>query len=314
MAVGSARVGNFISANVMNTGRFLDPPEFHAIHDKGNEENLFDRIDYQFTAADTIRLNLGYTRSWFQTPNSYDTEYATQWPTNSAGVPVGPNGLPVGPADQRAQIQTVNIAPSYTRVISPATVLTVNYFFRRDSFNYYPSKNPFADRGAPDLQQESIAQQRSLANTGLRSDVTHTHGGNNIKAGVSYEQTFLDENFQLGIVDPNLVPSLGCETAGGAPIPGTPCATLHPYDLTDGGGLYAFHGHTDVKEFAAYAQDAITEGPLGGNLGLRFDRYNGLTSPARLSRGLRSRTTSSGRAPCCGCPMRARWSRHSTRT
>jgi hypothetical protein len=276
IAVGSAKVGNFISANVMNTGRFLDPPEFHAIHDKGNEENLFDRIDYQFTAADTVRLNLGYTRSWFQTPNSYDTEYATQWPTNLAGVPVGPNGLPVGPADQRAQIQTVNIAPSYTRVISPATVLTTNYFFRRDGFNYYPSKNPFADRGAPDLQQESIAQQRSLANTGLRSDVTHTGGGNNIKAGVSYEQTFLDEHFQLGIVDPNLVPSFGCETAGGVPIPGTPCATLHPYDLTTGGGLYAFNGHTDVKEFAAYAQDAITEGAWGGNLGVRFDRYNGL--------------------------------------
>jgi hypothetical protein len=277
VAIGSAKVGNFLSANVMNTGRFLDPPEFHAIHDKGNEENLFDRIDYQLTSADSLRLNLGYTRSWFQTPNSYDTEYATQWGTNSAGVPVGSNGLPVGPADQRAQIQTVNIAPSYTRVISPATVLTANYFFRRDGFNYYPSKNPFADRGAPDLQQESIAQQRSLANTGLHSDITHTHGGNNIKTGISYEQTFLTENFQLGIVDPNLVPGLGCETSGGTPIPGTPCATLHPYDLTTGGGLYGFHGHTDVKEFAAYAQDAITEGPWGGNLGLRFDRYNGLT-------------------------------------
>jgi hypothetical protein len=69
----------------------------------------------------------------------------------------------------------VNIAPSYTRVISPATVLTTNYFFRRDGFNYYPSKNPFADRGAPDLQQESIAQQRSLANTGLALGC-HTHG------------------------------------------------------------------------------------------------------------------------------------------
>jgi hypothetical protein len=282
VAIGSAKVGNFISANAMNTGRFLDPPEFHAMHDKGNEENLFDRIDYQLTSADSLRLNLGYTRSWFQTPNSYDTEYATQWGTNSAGVPVGPNGLAVGPADQRAQIQTVNVAPSYTRVISQATVLTANYFFRRDGFNYYPSKNPFADRGAPDLQQESIAQQRSLANTGLHSDVTHTHGGNNIKAGVSYEQTFLTENFQLGIVDPNLVPGLGCESPSGTPLPGTPCATLSPYDLTTGGGLYGFHGHTDVKEFATYAQDAITEGPWGGNIGVRFDRYNGLTVASQV--------------------------------
>jgi hypothetical protein len=277
LAYGTQKLGNFVSASVTNTGRFLDPPEFHAIHDKGNEENFFDRVDDQMTSADLVKLNLGYTRSWFQTPNSYDTEYATQWTKNSAGVAIGPNGLPVGPADQRAQIQTVNLAPSYTRVLNSSAVLTTNYFFRRDGFNYYPSKNPFADLGAPDLQQESIAQQRSLANTGLRSDVTYTHGVNNVKAGVSYEQTFLTENFSLGIVAPTLVANLGCETPTGTPIPGTACATLHPYDLTEGGSLYGFHGHTDVKEFAAYAQDAITAGAWTGNMGLRLDRYNGLT-------------------------------------
>jgi hypothetical protein len=277
LAYGTQRAGNFISANVMNTGRFLDPPEFHGIHDKGNEENLFDRVDDQFTAADSLHLNIGYTRSWFQTPNSYDSEYATQWPTNSAGVAIGSNGLPVGPADQRSQIQTVNFAPSYTHVINQSAVLNTNYFFRRDGFNYYPSKDPFADRGAPDLQQETISQQRSLANTGVVSDVTYTHGINNVKVGVSYAQTFLDENFQLGIVDPNLVPALGCLNPNGSPVAGTACATLEPYDLTTGGSSYPFHGHTDIKEFAAYAQDAITAGPWSGNFGLRFDQYNGLT-------------------------------------
>ena len=39
-------------------------------HDKGNEQNIFDRVDYQFTAADALHLNLNYSRSWFQTPNS----------------------------------------------------------------------------------------------------------------------------------------------------------------------------------------------------------------------------------------------------
>lgn len=276
LATGSAKLGNFISANVMNTGRFLDPPEFHAIHDHGNEENLFDRIDYQISNANSVRLNLNYTRSWFQTPNSYDSQYATQWPTNSAGVPIGPNNLPVGPADQRAQIQTVNLAPSYTHVISTSAVFNAGYYFRRDGFNYYPSNNPFADRGAPDLQQETIAQQRTLANTGLHSDLTYTHGGNNIKVGLNYTQTFLTENFQLGIVDPNLIANLNCEVAG-VPAPGSPCATLKPYDLTQGGSLYPFHGHTDIKEFAAYGQDAITFGPWSGNFGLRFDQYNGLT-------------------------------------
>jgi hypothetical protein len=277
LSVGSQKLGNFISLSVLNTGRFVDPPEFHAIHDKGNEENFFDRVDFNITSADSLHLNTGYTRSWFQTPNSYDTEYATQWPTNSAGVAIGSNGLPVGPADQRAQIQTFNIAPSYTRVIDQATVFNLGTYVRRDAFNYYPSKNPFADLGAPDLQQESIGQQRTLLNTGLRADVTRTKGAHNIKAGITYAQTLLTENFQLGIVDPTLVSGLGCETNTGAPIPGTPCYTLHPYDLTAGGTDYAFHGHTDIKEFAAYAQDAITAGNWSGNVGLRFDGYNGLT-------------------------------------
>ena len=52
--------------------------------------------------------------------------------------------------------------------------------------------------------------------------MTYTHGINNVKAGVSYQQTFLTENFQLGIVAPTLVAGLGCATPRGMPIPGTP--------------------------------------------------------------------------------------------
>jgi hypothetical protein len=70
LAYGGKNWGNFISAGGLNTGRFLDPPEFTVLHDKGNEENLFDRVDYQLTTADSIHLNFGYSRSWFQTPNS----------------------------------------------------------------------------------------------------------------------------------------------------------------------------------------------------------------------------------------------------
>src|SRR5207249_7717098 len=40
--------------------------------DKGNEENLFDRVDYNVTGADSIHTNFQYTRSWFQTPNTID--------------------------------------------------------------------------------------------------------------------------------------------------------------------------------------------------------------------------------------------------
>jgi len=283
LAYGGQKWGNFISASALNSGRFLDPPEFVVMHDKGNEENFFDRVDYQLSSADSIHLNLGYTRSWFQTPNSYDSQDATPW--NGVVVDNGgrdPNGNVVRPADQRSQINTFNIAPSWTRLISPTTVFTFGAFIRRDAYNYYPSANPFADLGAPGLQSESVGQDRTLANTGLRSSVSYVKGIHNVKVGATYEQTFLTENDSVGIVDPTYLPSLvganGLNCFAGGVALDAPCTTLLPYDLTQGGVPYSYHGHTDVKQLALYAQDSITKGNWAFNLGLREDLYNGLTT------------------------------------
>jgi len=286
LAYGGAKWGNFISVSGLNSGRFLDPPEFVVLHDKGNEQNLFDRVDYQISTGDSVHLNFGFTRSWFQTPNSFDTQNATAWSgvvVNDGGI--GPNGLPVGPADQRSQIKTFNIAPSWTRLLSSSTVFTLGAFVRRDQYNYYPSADPFADL-APDLQAQTVGQNRTLTNAGLRSNLSYVKGIHNIKGGVTYEQTFLTENEKIGIVDPTFLGSLAdvngnplnCLDGNGNPIPGTTCATLAPYDLTRGGTLFPFNGHTDVKELALYLQDSITKGNWAINLGMRGDFYNGLTT------------------------------------
>ncbi len=288
LAYGGRNWGNFLSASGLNSGRFLDPPEFVVMHDKGNEENFFDRVDYQLSTADSIHLNFGFTRSWFQTPNTYDSQNATPWNgvvVNNGGL--DPNGNIVGPADQRSQIKTFNIAPSWTRLLSSTSVFTLGAFVRRDQFNYYPSGNPFADLGPVNLQRETVAQDRTLTNAGLRSDLSYAKGIHNLKAGAVYQQTFLNENDHLGIVDPTLVPGLGCLDATGQPILNTVCATLAPYDLTGGrgqggnyplGGLFTFNGHTDVKELALFVRDNITKGNWSLNLGLRGDFYNGLAT------------------------------------
>ncbi len=310
LAYGGKNWGNFISANGLNSGRFLDPPEFAVMHDKGNEENLFDRVDYQISNVDSIHLNFGFTRSWFQTPNSFDSQFATPWNgavVNNGGL--GPNGAPVGPTDQRSQIKTFNIAPSWNRLLGNTAVFTLGAFVRRDQFNYYPSADPFADLGPINLQRETVAQNRTLTNAGLRSDISYVKGINNLKAGAVYEQTFLDEHDPLGIVDPTLnAPCVAFSAAQnqyvsvqgftnpsqctGVNQPNTaqnfnaPNSSqypnfnpiLLPYDLTRGGGLYTFNGHTDVKELALYVQDTVTKGSWAFNLGLRGDFYNGLTT------------------------------------
>jgi hypothetical protein len=273
LAYGGQSWGNFVSANGLNSGRFLDTPEFTPLHAKGNEENIFDRLDFQVSSADSVHLNLGFTRSWFQNPNSFDNLHIGQ--TDSFGNP-----LP--PTDQRSQIKTFNIAPSWTRLLSANAVFTLGAFVRRDMYNYYPSSDPLADLSP--IQKETVGQDRTLTNAGLRSDVSYVKGHHNVKLGAVYQQTFLDENDNVGIVDPTLLQSLQdangntCLAANGSPIPGTPCATLAPFDLTRGGNPYLFRGHTDVKQLALYAQDAITSGDWTFNVGLRGDFYNGLAT------------------------------------
>jgi len=296
---GGQKWGNFISLSGLSGGRFLDPPEYTVMHDRGNEENLFDRFDYQLSKVDSLHVNLGLTRSWFQTPNSFDQQNATAWNglvVDNGGL--GPDGQPVGPTDQRSQIKTFNIAPSWTRVINNNTVFTLGGFVRRDQFNYYPSGDPFADL-APSLQQETISQDRTLTNAGLRSDISYAKGIHNIKAGITYQQTFLDENNKFGIVDPtlnfvcfnadgspNTNPQVtnptqcgGAQNPGGLPNPGFNPLLLSA-DLTRGGSLFPFNGHTDIKLLSVYVQDAISKGNWAFNVGMRGDVYNGLTSHA----------------------------------
>lgn len=272
LGYGGQKWGNFISVSGLNTGRFLDPPEFTVIHAKGNEENLFDRIDYQVSKADSIQLNLSFTRSWFQNPNSFDSVLHTGQ--------TDPSGDPLGPTDQRSQIKTFNIAPSWTRLLSANSVFTLGGFVRKDQYNYYPSPNAFDDLSP--IQQETIAQDRSLTNAGLRAAFSYVKGMHNLKVGATYQQTLLDENDRLGIVDTGLLPSLTdpngnpCFVNGVAL--GAPCSNLLPFDLTRGGGLFDFRGHTDVKQLALYIQDQITKGNWSFNVGLRGDFYNGLTT------------------------------------
>ena len=290
LAAGSKKVGEFVAANFLNTSRFLDPPEFEAIHDRGNETNVFNRADYRISPSDTVQLNLGYTRSWFQTPDSYDNLNPAQF---NAALALG--SLPA--TDQHAKIGTYNIAPTWTRVVNAESVLNTGAFLRKDQFDYYPSGNPLSDLGPSNLQRETVSQTRSLTNLGVHSDITWSHGRHNVKGGVMYEQTLLRESDGLGIIDPAL--NAPCLDANGNPVINmlltspSQCMShayapnpaylpdLALYDFTHpvpGTGLYFFRGHTDVKEAALYLQDSITAGNWLFNIGIRGDIYNGLTS------------------------------------
>jgi len=288
LSYGGKNWGNFIEIDGLNTGRFLDPPEFKVFHDKGNEENVFDRIDRTLTNKDSVHLDFNYSRSWFQTPNTYDNLNVQN--VLNGGTTASPVIGSVGNADQRSQIGTLNIAPTYTRVLNDYAVFNFGPYVRRDAYNYYPSGNPLTDKGALNEQTSSISQYRTLTNAGAHADVSYSRGIHTVKIGANYAQTFLRENDTLGVVNPEY--DSPCVDANGSPLPGysdpNSCgnnfanpsyvAVLAPYDLTRGGNLFNFTGHADVKEIALYAQDQITAGNWLFNLGIRGDIYNGLTT------------------------------------
>ncbi len=262
---GGPKLGNFMVLNSDRTGRFLDSPEFDPMHDIGNDQTIFDRIDYQPGEHDSFHLDLFLARNWFQIPNSYDE----------------PN------QDQRQKVTSFNIAPGYQHTFGTTTLFTINPWVRRDFMNYYPSRDPFDDTPA------TISQDRHLLNYGVRADISSVVGAHNFKIGTEIKQTRLFEDFFLGITDPTFNPI--CVDANGdsaGPLTVTnpdACAGLGltvnpnlapglvPYDLTRGGALFHFRDTGKINQFAFYGQDSFTLGHLTFNYGLRVDQYNGLT-------------------------------------
>jgi len=246
ISYGTAKMGNFVALNFERSGRFLDSPEFSVLHDRGRSANVFDRIDFSPNPSDTFHLNLFFARNNFQTPNEFDQQTFGQ--------------------DQHQLVNTVNIAPGYVHIFSPTTVLTINPYYRLDTVKYFASPDPFSD------QPITFSQSRRLNNVGMKADVSYVKGRHNAKFGGQLSHTFLNEGFQFAITDPDFN-----DPASPDFLPG-----LLPFDLTRGGNPFGFHGHTDIKQTALFAQDNITFGNATASLGLRFDDYRGITHASLL--------------------------------
>lgn len=266
LGVGGRKYGNFLTLDGVNSGRYLDTPEFNPLHAKGNDENLFDRVDYKASEQNQFQLNMATSRSWFQNPNQYDQQAAGQ--------------------DQRAQIKSFNISPSWTHIISPQSLIDVNPYIRQDNFHYYPSKVAFDDTPV------TLAQSRRLQNVGLKVDYSYSHGINTIKTGAMFYHTFLHEGFSLGITDPtfnapclnpdgtpNTSPSITnpsqCPSGDSANPSFNPGSAQ--YDLSRAGTTFHFNGRTDIKQEAIYLQDNIAYKNFTLLIGGRIDNYNGLS-------------------------------------
>ena len=233
-------------------------------------------MDFQVSKADSIHVNLGFTRSWFQTPNAFDNLNATAW----YGVLVVNDGLGPGysggSTDQRSQIKTFNIAPSWTRLLNTTRSLPSAPSYGATSTTIIPAPIHFPI-SAP-IQQRNRKPGSDADQHRRASDISWVKGIHNFKAGATYQQTFLDEK-NIGVVDPRFAPCLATGTrCGRQPRTQNPddhhrrhsrrmpivnslgCLPLSAALTVARAAPFNFHGHTDVKQLALYAQDTITKG------------------------------------------------------
>jgi len=173
LASGSETLGNFLALDGVDSRRFLDAPEFRPLHAHGNAENVFDRFDWRPNDGTSLHLNLSAARSWFQVPNTYDQEVVGQ--------------------DQRQHMTSFNVGLAFSHVISSSLLLTANTWVRQDRVNYFPSANPFSDQPA------TLSQSRRLTSTGLRTDLTYSHGRHSVKGGVQLQSHPIIRGVQHGI-------------------------------------------------------------------------------------------------------------------
>jgi len=293
--VGGPNWGNFIVVNGTRSGRFLDTPELLPIHDVGNNESIFDRLDWQPDGKDSLHLDLLTARNWFQIPNSFDQ--LSQ--------------------DQRQRVLTWNIAPGYQHVFNSHMLLTVNPYVRRDQVNYYASQNPYADTPV------TASQSRFLTNYGVNADLSFTRGRHDFKFGTQIQRTPLSERFQFGITDASYNPVCLDASGSALALPGVTnpaqCQSVNPsysanpnlqpgivpYDLTRGGSFFNFHGSRTIAQYAFYATDSIKLGRFTIDAGLRDDQYDGLVT----ANGVQPRLGSSYRVPKTGTALRVANSR-----
>ncbi len=295
LGLGGTKFGNFIVVNGTRSGHFLDTPEFLPIHDRGNNESIFDRFDWQPAAKDVFHLDLFTARNWFQVPNSFDQ--LSQ--------------------DQKQRVLTWNIAPAYQHTFNAHALLTVNPYARRDEVNYYASSDPFADTPV------TASQNRFLTNYGVKADISYARGRHDLKFGTQIQQTRLLENFQFGVTDPAYNPVCLDANGNALLLPGVTdpaqCSNINatymanpnlqpgivPYDLTRGGSLFRFHGAHNINQYAFYATDSIKLGNFTIDAGLRDDQYNGLSS----ANGLQPRLGVAYLIPSSNTVLRAAYAR-----
>jgi hypothetical protein len=242
---GSSRFGYYFSVDGSKSDRLLDPPNFDNLHNHGDTERAFFRLDFASPdSSSSVRFSGLIGRTSRDVPNTF-----SQDATNT---------------DNRVQTNDWNANLGWQRIFSPTTVLDTTVFARNNRYTYY---------GSPNDPSVITNEKRSLDNYGVQPVLTIQAGtANEIKAGAILKLYPIKERFAFGITDPTL----------NDPASDTYNPNLKPYDLTRGGSPFLFQASRPITYAAGFVEDTLRLSNLTAQVGIRYDHANFPLSESQL--------------------------------
>ena len=186
LSYGGKSWGNFIEADGLNTGRFLDPPEFTVFHDKGNEENFFDRVDYSFTPPTPSTWISTTAVPGSRRPTTYDNLNVQNVDHSDAAPAPTPSLVNVGNTDQASKINTYqHLAHLHAHHQQRLGLQPRRICPQRRSTATIPAATPSPTwaRQPSNLVHRPVPHARPMP--GSTADYSYVKGINNLKIGVA---------------------------------------------------------------------------------------------------------------------------------
>jgi hypothetical protein len=239
----SGRLGYFASIFSIKSNRFLDQVSIDNLHNGGNAERGYTRLDYQAGPRDILRLHAMAGRSSFQLAN-LRSQHA--------------NGQ-----QQRQLLRDAAFWTGWVRTLSPVSTIESIASYRTNIAQLFPSAGD---------TPVTASQARHLSTLTLNTRYTRIVGAHTVRAGADWQHIPISENFSFAITNPafNEPSSPGFRE------------TLLPYDLTRGGTHFYFSERAAGNLYSGFLQDNVRFGRFSLALGLRYDNYRFLVNGAQL--------------------------------
>jgi hypothetical protein len=239
----SGKLGYSAIVNTMKTNRYLDQVSLDNLHNGGNNQRGFLRVDYSPTERDVLRFNAMAGRSSFQLANLRSQHANLQ--------------------NQRQFLGDASTSVGWVRTIDANTTFDTTTSYRTTQAQLFTS---------PGDTPVTASQARHLSTFNHSSRINMIRGRHNLRMGGDVQRFPVSEFFTLGITSPDFNDP---DSEGFNP-------NLLPHDLTRGGSIFQFADKGTGGFYTGFFQDNVRLGDFQISLGLRYDSYRFIVNGQQL--------------------------------